>query len=848
MTTLNRLSILTSPFDKKIQHPSVKVKGHFGIRSSLPLAKPRRAAAGSPVSLASKDILMRNGLNAHFTAAIVTIDIKERERDLLQAASQNGTALFVIKPLFWADVKAGYGTIVKFMQAYGASHLMDIEVPVDRGSTLSLSVIYAEQEGLQVLYLYEPSGNLFVKLHSYPHPDSLGGYIEAIVLPLASLVIQNKLNIQFDAFYFIDWQAALGPVFLKEFYGGNRENEWLLGRRPAALFMPRTLEYQGIFPGCVRVSYKDKLTQYLFKRGVLMLHRYYQDPIANAYPADHKDEVIVELFKLTNLNPKLRDKTDDGLEFGSRDFVGNTLVFGRHNLMKGVLLYADRIVFDSEGKMKKALTPEGGYGLDGVLRAQRQKLVHSPIKNPFIFAEKKALSASPIKIVKEALRILEMYSNEYRFKTYLTGGFALNLIHGRAVNTRDNAKIHLAASYPYGRVYIVNDGNNIVETAEVRGERIYDNLPKNAKDRAILIQIDDNFKVFINRLLAQNITTSSSAVGALDSQLQSYRSSSPVCLPSSPLGNEPWLNHRLYFHGTSVKKFALIIKDGLIMPEIYSNKYSKPVIYLSHPAYSQVGYFADEILLYISRAKLIKQGIHLLRESDTVYFISYEPIPLNCIVDVEYYKVIKDPLLFREVDAAAKLAGIINDPGYQENRKWLDRINSSSPVKPAQFPDWLGNSFSLGEENGDGSILDVRCSSPSTGFIPSNAEGLRTGGELSRTKCAESTSPPISIGATNQISEIEESNNLTMKLRSIELKTDQAVHDLSSILSAAIGRLELMLLYGGESLSDDTREKIEAIRHPIRILIEKNKTLRYFLDSKRENKLPSGVLSKDRLN
>ncbi|MGB4520766.1 MAG: HAMP domain-containing sensor histidine kinase, partial [Candidatus Omnitrophota bacterium] len=482
-----------------------------------------------------------------------------------------------------------------------------------------------------------------------------------------------------------------------------------------------------------------------------------------------------------------------------------------------------------------------------------------------------------VKIVKEALRILEMYSNEYRFKAYLTGGFALNLIHGRAVNTRDidfavsfngrlrleegylfdrmsqelkanNAKIHLAASYPYGRVYIVNDGNNIVETAEIRGERIYDNLPKNAKDRAILIQIDDNFKVFINRLLAQNVTTGSSAVGALDSQLQSYRSSSPVCLPSSPLGNEPWLNHRLYFHGTSVKKFALIIKDGLIMPEIYSNKYSKPVIYLSHPAYSQVGYFADEILLYISRTKLIKQGIHLLRESDTVYFISYEPIPLNCIVDVEYYKVIKDPLLFREVDAAAKLAGIINDPGYQENRKWLDRINSSSPVKPAQFPDWLGNSFSLGEENEDGSILDVRCSSPSTGFIPSNAEGLRTGGELSRTKCAESTSPPISIGATNQISEIEESNNLTMKLRSIELKTDQAVHDLSSILSAAIGRLELMLLYGGESLSDDTREKIEAIRHPIRILIEKNKTLRYFLDSKRENKLPSGVLSKDRLN
>ncbi|MFA5351476.1 MAG: 2-phospho-L-lactate transferase CofD family protein, partial [Candidatus Omnitrophota bacterium] len=134
------------------------------------------------------------------------------------------------------------------------------------------------------------------------------------------------------------------------------------------------------------------------------------------------------------------------------------------------------------------------------------------------------------------------------------------------------------------------------------------------------------------------------------------KSSSPINYP---------LEARIYLHGTSVEKFALIIRDGFILPKTITNKYSKPVIFLSHPDYGQPGYFSNGVLLYISRAKLVEQGINFFRENDTVYFISYDSIPLNCIVNLEYYKVIKDPLLLGKVDAEARRAGILNSPEYQ---------------------------------------------------------------------------------------------------------------------------------------------------------------------------------------
>lgn len=66
-------------------------------------------------------------------------------------------------------------------------------------------------------------------------------------------------------------------------------------------------------------------------------------------------------FKLTNLHERFF--TLRGLEF-----------FGRMNFLKGGILYADKITTVSERYRREILTPEGGCGLDLVLRENAHKL------------------------------------------------------------------------------------------------------------------------------------------------------------------------------------------------------------------------------------------------------------------------------------------------------------------------------------------------------------------------------------------------------------------------------------------------------------------------------------------
>ncbi|MFA5088109.1 MAG: glycogen/starch synthase, partial [Candidatus Omnitrophota bacterium] len=288
-------------------------------------------------------------------------------KDVPWAVNKDEMVSFVVKPLFSADVKKDYGTLGKFLAAFDGTVLMDIEVPVGTGS-LPLKVIYVEQEGVPTLLLYDASGNIFLELYAYS--DTVAGYLEAILLPRAALMIQDKLGIQFDVYHFNDWQTALGPIFLQEFY---RDRHWPLGRRPAALFTTHNLEYQGLFPGTLRIAHSDSLIRYLLDRKVLSIHRHWEDAERNAYDAQDSSALEVELFKLTQLRPAIRDgHNNDGMEFWSR-FEGGVIP-GRHNLMKGAFLYADRIVFVSQAHMEEALTLKRGYGLDGVLTEIKDKL------------------------------------------------------------------------------------------------------------------------------------------------------------------------------------------------------------------------------------------------------------------------------------------------------------------------------------------------------------------------------------------------------------------------------------------------------------------------------------------
>ncbi|MBP7216627.1 MAG: GNAT family N-acetyltransferase, partial [Candidatus Omnitrophica bacterium] len=279
-------------------------------------------------------------------------------KDLPWALRQEGVAACITTPIRLADIEHDYGTLDNFLIAFGGERLMNLEVPVGLG-VIPLTVVYLEQEGVPVFGLIDESGNFFVELYNKPDPDSLGGYIEAIILPRAPYLIQDALGVQFDVLHFNDWQTALGPIFMKELYA---RHDWPLGRRPAAVFTTHNLEYQGLFPGFLAVKQNTKLMHYLCRNGVL-------NRAVNA------QTVSVDLFALTNLPSALRDGIfNDGLEFWSI-FPGG-FVPGRHNLMKGAFLHADKIVFVSKGHMKEALTVKRGYGLDGVLNQMRDRLTY----------------------------------------------------------------------------------------------------------------------------------------------------------------------------------------------------------------------------------------------------------------------------------------------------------------------------------------------------------------------------------------------------------------------------------------------------------------------------------------
>jgi len=128
----------------------------------------------------------------------------------------------------------------------------------------------------------------------------------------ASLEAINIIDFVPDIIHFNDWQTGLGPIYLRDNYGG-----FTAFSKIKTLLTIHNLQYQGIFGR----------------------------PILG--------------------NVGLNDGyfTTDKLEF-------NNAV----NFLKGGLLYADAISTVSNTYSYEIQTPEYGYGLDGVLRSQAHKL------------------------------------------------------------------------------------------------------------------------------------------------------------------------------------------------------------------------------------------------------------------------------------------------------------------------------------------------------------------------------------------------------------------------------------------------------------------------------------------
>lgn len=126
------------------------------------------------------------------------------------------------------------------------------------------------------------------------------------------LELFKRIDFVPDIIHCNDWQTGLVPVFLQAFYGSDP-----FYSNSKVVFGLHNLAYQGLFP--------------------------------------------VEKFYLLGLDWSYF--TYQGIEF-----------YGKVNCLKAALVYSDAIVVVSPRYAQEIQTPEYGWGLDGVLRAQKNKL------------------------------------------------------------------------------------------------------------------------------------------------------------------------------------------------------------------------------------------------------------------------------------------------------------------------------------------------------------------------------------------------------------------------------------------------------------------------------------------
>lgn len=180
------------------------------------------------------------------------------------------------------------------------------------------------------IYILENS-DLFENLPIYPEELTGESALPFAFFSFSALDLEQKNRWVPDIIHCHDWPSALVPISLKwhRFYRDKNP-------RPMTFFTIHNVAHQGIFPFHVL------------------------------------DEWGIDT----------RSFTIDGLEF-----------YGHVNLLKGALITSDCITTVSSRYGKEILTPEMGYGLDGVLRKEKSKL-HcvlngldpgwSPVHDPYI--------------------------------------------------------------------------------------------------------------------------------------------------------------------------------------------------------------------------------------------------------------------------------------------------------------------------------------------------------------------------------------------------------------------------------------------------------------------------------
>jgi starch synthase len=152
---------------------------------------------------------------------------------------------------------------------------------------------------------------------SFLYGTSKGDYVDNAqrfcFVSRAVLALSEALKQRWDVIHCHDWQAALIPIYLKAIFSNHP-----LFERTKTILTIHNLGYQGIFPS--------------------------------------------EAFSHLGLHSRFF--SIEGLEF-----------WGKVNLLKGGIIFADQLTTVSPTYAKEIQTPDFGYGLEGVLQSKAAKLI-----------------------------------------------------------------------------------------------------------------------------------------------------------------------------------------------------------------------------------------------------------------------------------------------------------------------------------------------------------------------------------------------------------------------------------------------------------------------------------------
>jgi len=177
-----------------------------------------------------------------------------------------------------------------------------------------IAPVWVLESGDRLRYLFLACDDYYDRefLYGTPESDYEDNSERFVFLARAAIEMAIKGDLRYDVFHSHDWQTALIPVYLRTLYAGEK----LLETAATALTI-HNLGYQGIF-------------------------WHYDMPLVG---------VGWDLF------------TPNYMEF-----------YGKLNFLKSGIVFADKVNTVSPGYRNEILTPEFGFGLEGVLQQKGQHL------------------------------------------------------------------------------------------------------------------------------------------------------------------------------------------------------------------------------------------------------------------------------------------------------------------------------------------------------------------------------------------------------------------------------------------------------------------------------------------